>query len=112
MGYLVSHAYYVGGRMYRDMAHYGLVVTYREGITWNLLQEIDQPIRSFGDESPYVIADIFGKTAESCMHHFAPLQQEIYGRVVLRGRLGKRMLQGIQFAGTAQTSAQVPTRRL
>ena len=24
MGYLVSHAYYVGGRMYRDMAHYGL----------------------------------------------------------------------------------------
>ena len=30
MGYLVSHAYYVGGRMYRDMAHYGLVVTFTE----------------------------------------------------------------------------------
>ena len=28
MGYLVSHAYYVGGRMYRDMAHYGLVATF------------------------------------------------------------------------------------
>ena len=27
MGYLVSHAYCVGGRMYRDMAHYGFVVT-------------------------------------------------------------------------------------
>ena len=56
---------------------------YQEDITWKLLQEIDQSIRSLGDESPYVTADIFGKTAESCTHHFALLQQAIYHRVVL-----------------------------
>ena len=56
---------------------------YRDDVSWNLLQEIDQSIRCFGDESPYVIANIFGKTAESCMHHFALLQQAIYGWVVL-----------------------------
>ena len=59
------------------------IFVYREDITWKLLQEIDQSIRSFGDESPYVIADIFGKTAESCMHHFALMQKAIYRRVVL-----------------------------
>ena len=56
---------------------------YRDDTTWNLLQEIDQSIRSFGDESPYVIADIFSKTAESCMHHFELMQKTIYKRIVL-----------------------------
>ncbi len=55
----------------------------RTDITWKLLQEIDQSIRSFGDESPYVTAEIFGKTAESCKEHFELMQKAIYNRIVL-----------------------------
>ena len=55
----------------------------RNDITWKLLQEIDKSIRSFGDESPYVMAGIFGNTAESCKHHFECMQMAIYHRVVL-----------------------------
>ena len=50
---------------------------------WAIMQEIDQSIRSLGDGSPYVTADIFGKTAESCKHHFELWQTAIFQRTVL-----------------------------
>ncbi len=48
---------------------------YRVETSWNVLQEIKQSISSLADESPFVIADIFGKTAEICMQRIADFEQ-------------------------------------
>ena len=49
----------------------------REDIRRHLLQEITRSISSFGDESLFVKADIFGSTAEACKQHIADLLKRI-----------------------------------
>lgn len=50
---------------------------YREEIRRNLVQEMTQSISNFGDESPFVEADIFGRTADACRRHIADLLNRI-----------------------------------
>lgn len=50
---------------------------YRYEISWNVLQEIKQSISVLDDASPFVIADICGRTAETCMQHIANLEEWI-----------------------------------
>ena len=66
---------------------------YRSVTSWNVLQEIKQSISSLSDESPFVIADIFGKTAEICMQRIADLEQKISDRAEPDARFTWRTLQ-------------------
>lgn len=50
---------------------------YRYEISWNVLQEIKQSISKLDDASPFVIANICGRTAEACMQHIANLEEWI-----------------------------------
>ena len=56
---------------------------YQDEIRRNLLQELTQSISSFGDESPFVKADIFGRTAEACKQQIANLHELIINRPFL-----------------------------
>ena len=50
---------------------------YRYDVSWNVLQEIKQSISNLDNASPFVIADICGRTAETCMQHIANLEEWI-----------------------------------
>ena len=67
---------------------------YRYETTWNVLQEIKQSISTLNNDSPFVIADIFGKTTETCIQHLADLEMWISQTAEQQGRHEWRMLQG------------------
>ena len=61
--------------------------------SWNVVQELDRSISSLSGESPYVKADIFGRTVETCRFHWASLEKWISSWAEQEGRLEWRMLQ-------------------
>ena len=61
--------------------------------SWNVLQEINQSISSQNDASPFVIADIFGKTAEACKRYLVNLEEWISQNAEQRGSPQWQMLQ-------------------
>ena len=66
---------------------------HRVETSWNVLQEIKQSISSLADESPFVIADIFGKTAEICMQRIADFEQDFSFRAEPEARFTWETLQ-------------------
>ena len=66
---------------------------YRYETTWDVLQEIKESISTLGDVSPFVIADIFGKTAEACIQHLANLEMWISQTAEQQGHREWQMLQ-------------------
>ena len=76
---------------------------YRYETTWNVLQEIKQSISSLSDDSPFVIADIFGNTAEACKQYLVNFEKWISQHAEQQGSPRWQMLQdrsGQEFSGS------------